>query len=459
MTPAIETTGGLPQPRRAIAIAAVLAAMALVVLDAGMVNVALPSLTRAFHAAPAEVVPVVSAYQGALLMALLPCAALGERFGNRRVFQGGVALFLMGAVLCALAPSLPWLVAARFLQGLGGAAVMALGVALLRASVAEDRLGAAVGWNALAVALASAAAPAVGAMVVAGLGWPWLFLFSLPTGAAALLAARSLPRAAATSRRLDAPGMALNAAVFGLFILTAANLFHAPLTALCCGALGAAALVLLVRREAPKPAPLVPLDLLGDRSFRLSVVASVCVFTGQAAALVALPFYLHHGLGLSPMAVGLCLSPWPLSVAAASMAAGRLSDRIPTARLCMVGGALLAGGLGLTALWPLDAGFGAVLGLSALCGVGFGLFQVPNNRNLFLAAPAARSGAAGGMQGTARLTGQVSGAILMTLLFTAAPPIVAARLGLALGALFALAGGLVSAYRSFEKGTPAHAAL
>ncbi|MFZ3008160.1 MAG: MFS transporter, partial [Phenylobacterium sp.] len=120
-------TGGLPTARGRIAIAAVLGAMTLVVLDAGIANVALPSLARALRATPAEAVSIVTAYQTALVMALLPCAALGERFGNRRVFLGGVALFTAASVLCALSPTLPWLLAARFVQGLGAAAVMALG--------------------------------------------------------------------------------------------------------------------------------------------------------------------------------------------------------------------------------------------------------------------------------------------------------------------------------------------
>lgn len=454
-----RSSGGLAQPRRALAIAAVLAAMTLVVLDAGMVNVALPTLARSLGVAPAHAVLVITAYQTALVMALLPCAALGERFGNRRVFQGGVAVFIAGAVLCALSPSLPWLVAARFLQGLGGAAVMALGVALLRASVAPSRLGAAVGWNALAVALASAAAPTLGALVIARFDWPWLFLAALPVGAAALLAAPWLPRAPGGPKPLDLASMALNGATFALLVLAAETLARSVLTALGLFATAAVAFALLIRRERPKAVPLFPLDLLDDRSFRLSVIASICCFTGQAAGMVALPFYLQHGLGQSPLMVGLYLSPWPLGVAVSAAVAGRLSERVPTAWLCAAGGGLLALGLATTAVWPLGEAPYPLLALSAVCGVGFGLFQVPNNRNLFLAAPAERSGAAGGMQGTARLSGQVSGAVLMTLMFTLAPISAAPRIGLAAGAAFALAAALVSILRSPTQGASTHVAI
>lgn len=438
----------LPYPRRTVTVTTVLSAMSLVVLDAGMANVALPTLARSLGTAPAEIVRVITAYQTALMMALLPCAALGERFGNRRVFQGGVAVFLAGSVLCALSPSLPWLTAARFVQGLGGAAVMALGIALLRASVEPGRLGAAIGWNALTVALSAAAAPTVGALIIARLDWAWLFMAGFPVGALALVAARALPPDAVRPKRLDIPGMALNGAAFALLVVGAETLPKAPAAAVLL--LGAAALVLavLVRREAPKAAPLIPLDLLRDRPFRLSVIASVCCFTGQAAAMVALPFYLQHGLGQSPLMVGVYLSPWPLSVAVSAMIAGRLSDRLPTAWLCAAGGTYLAAGLAMMALWPLHGDPRPLLLASAICGVGFGLFQAPNNRNMFLSAPLERSGAAGGMQGTARLMGQTSGAILMTLLFTLAPVAFAPRVGLGIGAVLALASGLVSLLRS-----------
>jgi len=435
---------GLPQPRRALAITAILAAMSLVVLDAGMANVALPTLARALSATPARSVLVITAYQTALVMALLPCAALGERFGNRRVFQTGVAVFLIGSLLCALSPSLPWLVAARFVQGLGGAAVMALGVALLRFAVARDRLGAAVGWNALTVALASAAAPTLGALIIARLDWPWLFLVNLPIGAVVLLSARSLPAIPGRPKRPDPVSMARNGRSLAPAAVGAQSPAALPAAGLVLLGAAIAALALLIRREAPKAAPLIPLDLLRIRSLRLSAIASVFCFTGQAAGMVALPFYLHNGLGQSPLMVGLYMSAWPLSVAVTASIAGRLSDRVPTAWLCAVGAGCLAGGLAAMALWPLHGDPRPLVLLSAICGLGFGLFQTPNNRNLFLTAPPERSGAAGGLQGTARLTGQTAGAVLMTLLFTVAPLAVAPRAGLALGAVMALAAGLVS---------------
>jgi DHA2 family multidrug resistance protein-like MFS transporter len=443
-----DPDSGLPEPRRKIAIASVLSAMALVVLDAAIANVALPAIAGSLHVTPAMSVLIITAYQTALVIALLPCAALGESAGYRRVFTIGVALFTAASLACALSPSLPWLIAARFAQGLGGAAVMALGVALMRFAVPPGRFGAVIGLNALTVALSSAAGPTIGAAILSVASWPWLFAVNLPVGAIALLAARALPHLAGTARALDLPSVALNTLAFGSLVAGAELLPAAPvlsITLLIAAALGLAA---LLRREIPKAAPLIPLDLLRTPSFRVSVVASVCCFIGQSAGLVALPFYLQNGLAQSPMMTGLYMTPWPLAVVICAPIAGRLANRVSTAWLCAAGGICLATGLAAASLWPLRDGPRPLALFTALCGLGFGLFNVPNNRNMFLSVPRERSGAAGGMQGTARLVGQTSGAVIMTLLFTLTSVDAAPRLGLGIGAALTLAAGLVSTLRA-----------
>ena len=438
---------GLSGPKGRVAIAAVLAAMVLVVLDAAIANIALPTIAQSLHVSPAMSVWVITAYQTALLMALLPCAALGESVGYRRVFTGGIALFTGASVLCALSPSLPWLVAARLLQGLGGAAVMALGVALLRVVVPHQRLGAAIGWNALAVALASAAGPALGAAVLSVTTWPWLFAVNLPLGILVLLATRALPDEGGTAGRLDLVSVALNAGAFALVVIGAELLPTRPTLAAVFLATAALVLVVLVRREMPKVVPLIPLDLLRFNSFSTSVIASVCCFSGQTAGMVALPFSLQHSLGQDTLMVGLYMIPWPSMVAVSALFAGRLADRLSTAWLCAVGSVCLATGLGAVALWPLKGNPLMLVPFTMLCGLGFGVFNVANNRNMFLSAPRERSGAAGGMQGTARLLGQTVGAVIMTLLLTVTSTDAATRLGFGIAAMLALMAGLVSMKR------------
>jgi DHA2 family multidrug resistance protein-like MFS transporter len=179
----------------------------------------------------------------------------------------------------------------------------------------------------------------------------------------------------------------------------------------------------------------------------VSVIASICCFAGQTAGLVALPFYLQHGLVQSALVTGLYMTPWPLAVAVVAPVAGRLASHISTAWLCVTGGACLATGLLATSVFPLQGHLWPLAILTALCGAGFGLFNVPNNRNMFLAAPYQRSAAAGGMQGTARLIGQTMGAVITTLLFTLASAETAPRIGLAIGAVMTLAAGLASLLR------------
>ncbi|WP_296597090.1 MFS transporter [Phenylobacterium sp.] len=444
----VETgSGPLAGRRRAAAIATVLASMTLAVLDAGMTTAALPNLARAFSVTPASAILVVTAYQAGLIMALLPMGAVGERFGHRRVFWLSLVLFALASASAAVAPGLPWLAAARFVQGIAGAGIMGLGVALLRFTVPKAQLGAAIGWNALTVALASAAAPSVGALVLALADWRGLFALNLPVAALALLGAHALPDAPRRPAPLDFVSIGLNGLTFAAFILAAQALASHPGRAAGLLALSVAAFAVFARREAPKAAPLLPLDLLRRAAFRLSVIASVCCFTAQTAGLLALPFLLQRRMGLTPLSAGLCVTLWPLSVALAAAVVGRLADRLPTAWICALGAAALCVGL---------AGCAVLAGASrpelltpwiALGGLGFGLFQSPNNRNMFLAAPAERAGATGGMQGTARVSGQTLGALATALLFAGAPLESALPVALGLAAAAALTGGLVSLLR------------
>ena len=438
---------GLPTPRRSYATVAIMAAMVLVVLDGAIANVALPTIAVSLNVSPATSVWVVSGYQLALVMALLPCAALGESLGLRRVFVGGVALFTAASLLCSLSPSLPWLVAARFIQGLGAAAVMALGIALMRFTYPHRLIGAVIGWNATVIALSAAAGPTIGSAILVVSSWPWLFAVNLPVGAIVLIAALALPQPAGTGRKLDLPSAVLNAAAFACLVLGLDRATSAPMLAAALLAVSLVSFVVLVRREMRRTAPLIPLDLLRSNPFRISVIASVCCFAGQMASYVALPFYFQHSLGQDAFTTGLYMTPWPLVVAVAGPLSGRLADRMPNGLLCAAGGVFLAMGLALAAFWPIHDRLWPLVGFLMLSGFGFGIFQTPNNRNMLLSAPRERSGAAGGMQGTARLLGQTLGSVIMALLFTTLSSAAAPRIGLAVSAGLALAGGLVSAMR------------
>src|SRR5581483_6088656 len=197
--------------------------------------------------------------------------------------------------------------------------------------------------------------------------------------------------------------------------------------------------------EIERPAPLVPFDLLRVRLFSLSVATSVCSFMAQGAGLVALPFEIQR-LGHSAAETGLLMTPWPVGVALAAPVAGRLADRYPAGILGSAGLLTLATGLALLAALPNTGSPTDLVWRMALCGLGFGFFQSPNNRTLLGSAPPARSGAAGGMLATARLLGQTLGAAGVAILFRASSEN-GSNLALWAGAGIALAAAAVSVSR------------
>jgi DHA2 family multidrug resistance protein-like MFS transporter len=173
---------GLPVPRRYLAISVLLLTLVLVVLDGAIANVALPSIAASFGADPSSTVWVVSSYQIAVLIALLPCGALGEIYGPRRVYLIGIFIFTAASVVCAFAPNLPALVMGRFAQGLGGGALMALSSMNLRFAVPHRRLGTIIGINAMTVAISAAAGPAVAGAILSVATWHWMFAINIPLG-------------------------------------------------------------------------------------------------------------------------------------------------------------------------------------------------------------------------------------------------------------------------------------
>lgn len=440
---------GLPTPRRYYAMLAIAIGIAMAVLDGTVVNVALPSIARELGASPSAAVWVINAYQLVIVALLLPLASLGERLGYRRVYQWGIALFTLGSLLCALSTSLPTLIAARVVQGVGGAALMSMNGALVRYTYPYAHLGRGIGLNGLVVSLSAAIAPSLAAGILAVGPWPWLFAVNVPFGLLNLwLALRYLPNSDRATGRFDLTSAVLSAAMLGLLFIGVDTLTRggAPLPAAAGLVAAVAAGVLLVRRARGEPAPLIPVDLFRIPVFALSVAASMCAFAAFAITFVALPFYFQQVLGLDQVATGLLMTPWPVAIGIAAPIAGRLSDRIPAGTLGAVGMILLA--LGLAALTRLSPGTPtvAIVAMMAVCGFGFGAFQAPNNRTMLGAAPRARSGAAGGMLATARLLGMTIGATIVAFVFHVAPE-AAEPVSLTVAAVLAVAAATLSGLR------------
>ena len=440
---------GLPLPQRRWAMLAIAVAVTMAVLDSAVANIALPAIARQLGVAPAASVWVVNAYQLAIVVLLLPLATLGERIGYRRVYIGGLVLFTLGSLACALSGSLAALIAARVAQGLGAAGIMAVNGALVRFTYPQKSLGHGVGLNALVVSVAGAVGPTVASGILAVGPWQWLFAVNVPIGVAnVVFAARVLPWSTLSDKALDWLSAGLSALAFGLFFIGADTLTHGaagPLGAfeLAAGVLAGLALFVRERHDAR---PLIPIDLLRIRVFALSTLTSICSFAAYTLAFIALPFWFQAALHRDQVQTGLLMTPWPVGVGLVAPIAGRLADRVPAAILGTAGLLVLAGGLWLMSRLPADASTLSILWRMALCGLGFGFFQAPNNRTLLGSAPRERAGAAGGMLATARLTGMTAGASLTALVFHAVPND-GEHLCLSIGVGIALAGAAVSASR------------
>jgi DHA2 family multidrug resistance protein-like MFS transporter len=451
---------GLPKPQRYWAMIAIAVAVTMAVLDSAVANIALPAIARQLGIAPAESVWIINAYQLAIVVLLLPLAALGERIGYRRVYLAGLGMFTAGSLACALSGTLEILVIARIAQGLGAAGIMAVNGALVRFTFPQASLGRGVGLNALVVSVAGAIGPTVASGILAIGPWQWLFAVNVPIGLANLvLAARVLPWSNLSNKAVDWLSATLSALTFGLFFIGVDTLTHGNSQ----GALATVEMVLAVlagftlfRRERHEARPLIPIDLLRIPVFALSTATSICSFAAYTLAFLALPFWFQAALHRDQVQTGLLMTPWPVGVGLVAPFAGRLADRVPAAILGSAGLLVLAIGLGLLSMLQADATSVDIMWRMALCGLGFGFFQAPNNRTMLGSAPRDRAGAAGGMLATARLTGMTGGATIAALVFRMAP-MDGEHVCLLIAVVLAVGGCIVSLSRLGKRGAAATA--
>jgi DHA2 family multidrug resistance protein-like MFS transporter len=454
---------GLPARERTRALLVIILGIVMAVLDGTIVNLALPDITRELNATAAQSIWVINAYQVATLALLLPLATLGDIVGYRRVYLVGLSVFTLASLLCALADSLTTLALARVLQGLGAAGLMSVNTALVRLIYPKHLLGRGIAINSLVVATASVAGPSIAAAILSVASWPWLFALNVPFGLLSVwLGRKALPDNLSRSQgRLSPLDVALNALMFGLVFLgvdglgvrieavpggAPAGSLWLPLAELAAGiAIG----VVYVRRQLAQPVPLFPLDLLRIPVFALSMGTSIGAFCAQTLAYVSLPFLLLGNYGFSHLQAGLLLTAWPLAIVVTSPVVGRLIGRYSGGLLGGTGMALLSLGLVLLAVLPPHPSQLDIVWRMALCGVGYGLFQSPNNHTIITSAPPHRSGGASGMLGTARLTGQTLGAVLLAMIFAMFDPQGGhgSFVALWLAAGFAALAGICSALR------------
>lgn len=413
---------GLHRPRIYYAMAATFCGLFLSVLDGTICNVALPSIAQQLNVSSSDSIWIVNAFQLVIMMTLLPFSSMGERWGYKQVYLRGVAVFTIGSLLCALSQNLTWLVLSRVFQGFGAAMIMSVNTSLIKLIYPKRRLGEGVGLNATMVALASVAGPTFSAAILSVASWPWLFAINIPFGIATLiLGYKYLPNNAVRvlGHRFNWREALMNAATFGLFIGCVEAYSHdVPV----CWVLGGVVLffvmgTIYVRIQLREKYPMLPFDLLKIPVFSMSVLTSILSFTAQMICMVAMPFLLVNTFHYDAVGTGLLMTSWPLVIVFVAPLAGILIGKIHPGILGGVGLMIMSIGCFCLSFVPADTShFGLVCRLM-LCGMGFGLFQSPNNHMLLTSAPPQRTGSASGMLATARLTGQTIGAALVALMF------------------------------------------
>jgi len=431
----LQPIDGLPSPARGWAMLVIILGLIVAVLDGTIVNLALPGIARELQASPSQAIWVVNAYQIATLVMLLPLASLGDLVGYRRVYLVGMAVFALSSLAATFANSLGTLIAARAFQGLGAAGIMSVNAALVRLTYPSAQLGKGMALNSLVVATSSVAGPSVAAAILSVASWPWLFAINVPLGIVTFaLGMKALPFnrvAPAAGLRFSPVDVALNVLMFSLVFLGVDRLgvreggvggdgSHWSAWAILLA--GLAVGFVYLRRQRTQAVPLFPIDLLRIPVFALSMGTSVAAFCAQMLAYIALPFLLLDVYGRSHIEAGLLITAWPLAIVVMAPIAGRLIGKYPDGLLGGIGLGLLAAGLALLAALPAHPGNADIAWRMALCGMGFGLFQSPNNHTIVSSPPAHRSGAASGMLGTARLTGQTLGAVVLAGVFSVWSP-------------------------------------
>lgn len=397
--------------------------MLLSSLGISIAHVGLPTLAQTFGASFQQVQWVVLAYLLAITTVIVSVGRLGDITGRRRLLLAGLFLFTVASVLCGAAPTLWLLMAARAVQGLGAAVMMALTMAFVGDTVPKARTGSAMGLLGAMSAVGTALGPSLGGLLIATAGWRAVFLAMVPLGIMALvLAHRHLP----ADRRgpkdadagFDAPGtllLALALAAYALAMTLGRGSFGLLNIALLLAATVAAGL--FVAAESSVPSPLVRLAMFRDPVLSASLAMSTLVSTVVMATLVVGPFYLSRGLGLDAPRVGLVLSAGPLATALAGVPAGRLADRFGAPRMAITGLIGMAVGCAMLGMLPAVAGMAGYLAAIVTLTSGYALFQTANNTSVMANVPPDRRGVTSGLLNLSRNLGLISGASVMGAVF------------------------------------------
>ncbi|MEU6777509.1 MFS transporter [Streptomyces sp. NPDC046759] len=415
------TSPGTPVPsarRRWTVLAVCCLSMFVVGLDTTIVNVGLPAIGRGLGAGTRSLEWSVDAYTIVLAGLLISSGALADRFGRRRVFRTGLALFGAASLLCATAGSVGALVAARAVQGIGASMLSPVALAIVVNTMPDPRERArAIGVWASVFGLSMAVGPVTGGALVAGLGWRSLFWVNAPVVAAALvLSAVFVPESRGPRvRRLDAPGQALLTVLVAVWVgvlIEGPRIGWTSPAALAAYGFAALATVGFVRVERRRQEPLMDLRLFRSPVFSGAVLGAVAVFVALNVTLLLNTLYLQHTRGFTALAAGAATLPMALGAAFCAPWSGRLVGRTgPRLPLSVAGGFIMGGGLCLVGLGG-HTSLSLLVTAYLLIGIGFGFANAPITNTAVSGLPPARAAVAGAITSTARQIGSALGIAL-----------------------------------------------
>jgi EmrB/QacA subfamily drug resistance transporter len=390
-------------------------------LDSSMVNIALPTLMRHFHSPMHDTEWVVLSYLLTITATLLFWGHLGDRLGRGRVYGGGMLIFALGSLSCAVAPGLTSLVLSRFAQGLGAAMMMSTGPAIIRESFPPEQLGRALGLIGVAVSLGLMSGPGLGGLLIQFFSWRALFYLTVPIGLLfSLLAARYLPmQRTARGAAIDWLGSLILAAALWLFTLFLTRLAEGGSLAILSAPAAPIPLLLacFLAVERRVRHPLLPLDIFADRFFCLGIVSAALSFANLFGAIILTPFYLDHVRGLAPSDIGLMMMAIPAAIMLTSPLSGWLSDQLDRGLLATTGMLLSATAMFMLSTTKTDTALTTIALQLALLGLGQALFLSSNSAAILAHTPLNRAGTAAALLAAARNLGMLLGISLATLIF------------------------------------------
>jgi len=397
-------------------------ALFMTTLDNLVVTTALPVIRKDLDASLSGLEWTVNAYTLTFAALLITGAALGDRFGRRRMFGVGLVIFTLGSAAAALAPSIEVLIAARAVQGLGGAIVTPLTLTILSAAVPAERRGLVLGaWGGIS-GLAVAIGPLVGGAVVEGLSWQWIFWLNVPIGLALIpLALLRLRETRGPNDALDLPGVVLaSAGLFGIVwgLVRGNGVGWGSLEITTAFVLGTIVLSLFVVWELRAPEPMLPLRFFRNRTFTAANVASFLMFFGMFGSIFLLAQFFQTVQGYSPLQAGLRVLPWTAMPIFVAPIAGALSDRIGGRPLMATGLALQAVGLAWIAFVSTPTvPYSELVTPFVLSGIGMALYFAPVANVVLSAVKPIEEGQASGANNAIRELGGVFGVAVLASVF------------------------------------------